>query len=171
MGILSRNQGGKSILFFYYGNRNIPAMLKLTVIFIKSPSRGKSCLTRNMMTKLTWKVKFGSWVLPQYNWNILFKNFALSLPHLLHYYSTTATEVFYLNQRNINTKTIGYSLTYIHTSSWNANLSDHYIQTLGKLLFSQKKLNIGMECVIKAQCQLYLQPPSIHFMQSKFPEM
>lgn len=51
MGILSRNQGAKSILFFYYGNRNIPAKPKLAVIFIRSPSLGEKSL-QNMNTKL-----------------------------------------------------------------------------------------------------------------------
>lgn len=55
MGILSKYQGAKTILFFYYGNRNIPAKLKLAVIFVKSPLFGESSLASNMMTKLMWK--------------------------------------------------------------------------------------------------------------------
>lgn len=38
----------------------------------------------------------------------------LSPPPFLYYYSITATEVFYLNHSNINSKTTGESFTVIH---------------------------------------------------------
>lgn len=107
MGLLSRNQGAKRILFFSYCNRNSPAKLKLGVICISSPSLTLFSL-KKQMTQLTQKALHleESWEAELFHSTAgvsISITSTLSLLPLLLYYTITATvEESYPYQSSLN---------------------------------------------------------------------
>lgn len=128
MGLLSRNQGANTIWFFYYCNRNSPAKLELAVIFYQLSFTHSIIFEEQddqtpVKSYTSWE-RFGSWVLPQYSWSILFYScytIITTTSTLSHHHSYSRNVLPKSEQPKLKNN-LQKPVTYVNTSSWNVNV-------------------------------------------------